>query len=205
MKRSERRKYRRRILWGRVIAAIVIVFIATWGGYHLVGYLVKHKFFLKEEKVVTESPGNRTSLTERKIEMPRKTVYLYLPDSQYAKLVEEPKEIVESSIEEMVMELFKALVEAKEKVIPQGTEIKRIFLGKGILFLDLSSNIVKNHPGGSSAELMTIYSIVNSICKSFPEIKMVQLLVDGKVLYTLKGHVDISFPLEPVWKFRTGE
>lgn len=205
MRRSERRKYRRRILWGRVIAAVVIVFIAIWGGYHLVGYLVKHKFFIKEEKVAIEPPSDKVSLVEKKIEVSKKTVYLYLPDSQYTKLVEETKEIVESSMEEMVKEIFKALAEAKEKVIPQGTEIKHIFIGKSILFLDLSSEIVRNHPGGSNAELMTIYSIVNSICKSFPEIKMVQLLIDGKVIDALKGHVDISFPLEPIWKFSTGE
>ncbi|MCS7233220.1 MAG: GerMN domain-containing protein [Synergistetes bacterium] len=201
MRRSERRKYRRRILWGRVIAAIAIVFIAIWGGYHLVGYMVKHRFFLKEEKAVKEMPIEKASIEEKRAEVSKKLIYLYLPDSQYAKLVEGTREIVESSIEEMVKDLFKILSESRERVIPQGVELKHVFVGKGVLFLDFSSEIIKNHPGGSNAELMTIYSIVNSVCKSFPEIRMVQFLVDGKVLDTLKGHVDISLPLEPIWKF----
>jgi len=201
MRRTERRKYRRRILWGRVIAALIIVIVAIWGGYHLVGYLLTHKVFLKEEKVVTESSVEKPPLSMKEPEISKKMVYLYLPDSKSERLVEESKEIAENSLEEMIKELLKALSESKGGVIPKGTELRHVFLGKGIVFLDFSSEIVKNHPGGSNAELMTIYSIVNSVCKSFPEVKMVQLMIDGKIVDTLKGHVDISLPLEPIWKF----
>ncbi len=65
--------------------------------------------------------------------------------------------------------------------------------------------MVRNHPGGSNAEIMTIYSIVDSICKSFPEIRMVQFLIEGKVVDTLKGHIDVSLPLEPSWKLKARE
>ncbi|KUK13278.1 MAG: Putative germination protein GerM, partial [bacterium 42_11] len=195
MRRTERRKYRKRILWGRVIAAVVVLLVTIWGGYHLVGYLLKQKFFFKEEKMLKrEEMVKEPLVSERKIEISKKVVYLYLPDSAHENLTEESKEIVESSLEEMIREVFKELYDSKAKVIPQGTELKHVFIGRGIVFLDFSSQIIENHPGGSNAEVMTIYSIVNSLCKSFPEIKMVQFLVDGKVMETLKGHIDISFP-----------
>ncbi|MBC7332455.1 MAG: GerMN domain-containing protein [Synergistetes bacterium] len=206
MRRTERRKYRKRILWGRVIAAVVVLLVTIWGGYHLVGYLLKQKFFFKEEKMLKrEEMVKEPLVSERKIEISKKVVYLYLPDSAHENLTEESKEIVESSLEEMIREVFKELYDSKAKVIPQGTELKHVFIGRGIVFLDFSSQIIENHPGGSNAEVMTIYSIVNSLCKSFPEIKMVQFLVDGKVMETLKGHIDISFPIEPMWKIRMGE
>lgn len=207
MRRAERRKYRRRILWGRVILAAFIVSFAIWGGYNLVGYLIKHKFFLGSEEVskgvTVERPPEEKRTETLKPEIAKRVVYVYLPDSQYAKLIEERREIPESSVEDAIRELLKILSEGKNRVIPQGTELKRVFIGKGIVFLDFSSDIVKNHPGGSNAELVTIYSIVNSICKSFPEFKMVQFLIEGKVADTLKGHIDISLPIEPIWKFGT--
>ncbi|GEM_PF-2158902 len=204
MRRSERRKYRRRILWGRVILAALVVAFAIWGGYHLFGYLMKQKFFLGKEEPVSQVEEKKPP-EDKKVEVAKKRLHLYLPDEQYINLVEETREVSEGSIEEMVKELFKALSESKVKVIPSDTELKHVFIGKGVLFLDLSSDIIRNHPGGSNAELLTIYSIVNSICKSFPEFKMVQILVDGKVVNTLKGHIDISLPIEPLWKFRARE
>ena len=54
-----------------------------------------------------------------------------------------------------------------------------------------------NHPGGSTAELQTIYSVVNTLTLNFPGIKKVQLLIDGSVHDTLAGHIVISIPLGP--------
>ena len=54
-----------------------------------------------------------------------------------------------------------------------------------------------NHEGGSSGELQTIYSIVNTLALSFPEIKEVQILVAGNREETIAGHIDITTPLGP--------
>ena len=207
MKRSERRKYRKRILWGRVILAIIIVSLAGWGGYHLVGYLMKRTLFLGEERGASHPSVEKAKPAEisQKPELAKRLIYLYLPDPQRTRLIKKEKEIVEGSLEDMVKEVFKDLASAKEQVIPSGTELKHIFIGRGVLFLDFSKEMVRNHPGGSNAEMMTIYSIVNSICGSFPEIKMVQFLIEGRIMDTLKGHIDISLPLEPSWKLRTRE
>ncbi len=207
MRRSERRKYRKRILWGRVILAIIIVFLAGWGGYHLVGYLMKHRFFLQGEKRSLKAPVEKPKPEKllKKPELAKRLIYLYLPDAGRTKLVKQEKEIIEGSLEDMVREVFKELSSAKERVIPEGTRLEHVFIGRGVLFLDFSKEMVRNHPGGSNAEIMTIYSIVDSICKSFPEIRMVQFLIEGKVVDTLKGHIDVSLPLEPSWKLKARE
>jgi spore germination protein GerM len=51
--------------------------------------------------------------------------------------------------------------------------------------------------GGSEAELITVYSVVNSLTVNFPAIKRVQILVEDKPRPTLWGHVDLTRPLPP--------
>src|SRR5205085_914653 len=48
---------------------------------------------------------------------------------------------------------------------------------------------------GSHDELLSVYSIVNSLTVNFPAIKRVQILVDDRPADTLAGHVDLSRPL----------
>ena len=51
------------------------------------------------------------------------------------------------------------------------------------------------HPGGSLTELLTVYAIVNAVTANLPAIQRVQLLVDGKEVDTIAGHVDVRRPL----------
>ena len=53
-----------------------------------------------------------------------------------------------------------------------------------------------NHPGGALDELFTIYAIVNALTVNLPAITRVQILVDGKEVDTLAGHVDLRHPLQ---------
>ncbi|GAJ20538.1 unnamed protein product, partial [marine sediment metagenome] len=46
------------------------------------------------------------------------------------------------------------------RTIPEGTQVNEVYIADDIAYLDLSEEIFKNHPGGSSGELMTVYSIV---------------------------------------------
>ena len=50
-------------------------------------------------------------------------------------------------------------------------------------------------PGGSLYEIFTVYSIVNALTVNLPAITRVQILVDGKEVDTLAGHVDLRHPL----------
>ena len=61
--------------------------------------------------------------------------------------------------------------------------------------MDLSREVVTAHPGGSLDELLTIYAIVNALTMNLPAVTSVQVLVDGKEVDTLAGHVDLRRPL----------
>ena len=61
--------------------------------------------------------------------------------------------------------------------------------------MDLSREVATAHPGGSLNELLTIYTIVQALTTNLPAVTSVQLLVDGKEVDTLAGHVDMKRPL----------
>jgi spore germination protein GerM len=80
--------------------------------------------------------------------------------------------------------------------IPPGTTLRAVFVtDEGAAFVDLSREVASAHPGGSLNELLTIYTVVQALTTNLPAITSVQLLVDGKEVDTLAGHVDIRRPL----------
>ena len=80
--------------------------------------------------------------------------------------------------------------------VPPGTQLRALFVtAKGEAYVDLSGEIVSGHPGGSLSEMLTVYAIVDALTVNLPAITTVQVLVDGKEVDTLAGHVDLRRPL----------
>jgi spore germination protein GerM len=80
--------------------------------------------------------------------------------------------------------------------IPAGVKVNAIyFTSKGDAYVDLSREIITGHPGGSLNEALTVYSIVLALTTNVREITAVQILVDGKQIVTLAGHIDLRQPL----------
>lgn len=83
-------------------------------------------------------------------------------------------------------------------VLPAQTEVLDVYSGlDGVLYLNFGPGIVENHPGGSSAEYATLSSLVQTMTENFPEVKAVQVLIDGRPRETLAGHFGIRDPLRP--------
>jgi spore germination protein GerM len=81
-------------------------------------------------------------------------------------------------------------------VIPAGTTLRALFLtARGEAYVDVSREIITGHPGGSLHEFLTVYAIVNVITINMPDITAVQVLVDGREVDTLVGHLDLRHPL----------
>ena len=81
-------------------------------------------------------------------------------------------------------------------VIPEGTTLRAFYVtDRGDAFVDLGPEIVRAHPGGSLNELLTVYALVNAVTANLPAVQRVQLLVDGKEVDAIAGHVDIRRPL----------
>lgn len=82
-----------------------------------------------------------------------------------------------------------------EDVIPIGTKVLSFKVdADGVAQANFSKEIVKKGQG-SYNELMMTGAIVNTLTE-FPEIKKVQILVEGKRVITLGGHIDVEDPLQ---------
>jgi germination protein M len=86
--------------------------------------------------------------------------------------------------------------------IPPGTTLRALYLtDRGDAFVDLSVEARTKHPGGALDELFTVYSIVNALTTNLPAVRRVQILVEGKEVDTLSGHVDLRHPLQKSLKW----
>jgi spore germination protein GerM len=102
-----------------------------------------------------------------------------------------------------VTEQARAIIEAQiaaaaplVSAIPPETKLREVFVTeRGDAFVDLSGDVTARHPGGSLDEIFTVYTIVNALTVNLPAITRVQILVDGKEVDTLAGHVDLRHPL----------
>ena len=91
--------------------------------------------------------------------------------------------------------LIKGPREGLMRTIPEGTTLRAFFLADdGTAYVDMSEVVSENHPGGCKSELLTIYSIVNSLILNISEIETVQILIGGREAMTLSGHIDLRYP-----------
>ena len=79
-------------------------------------------------------------------------------------------------------------------VIPKATKVKSVVVRDRMATVDVSSELVKRGFGGSATEILAVAAIVNTLTE-FPEVERVQILVDGKKVDTLFGHIDVYDPL----------
>jgi hypothetical protein len=133
-------------------------------------------------------------------EVPMREVQLYFTDSEGTFLVPEPRDIPMCDVDrDCINSLLVSLINGSQQgnfpVLPKETKILGIEVENDLVRVDFSRQLVDFHPGGSLTELLSIYSIANSLSESFPYIRQIQILVAGEVRQTLKGHVRIDQPI----------
>jgi spore germination protein GerM len=136
---------------------------------------------IKAQLFYVSDEGTRLTIVERDVP------YAESPDDQ-------AREIINAQIAPAVEPLVSA--------IPSGTTLRNVFITpQHEAFVDLSGDVSSAHPGGTTNELLTIYTIVHALTYNLPAVTAVQVLVDGKEVDTLAGHVDIRRPLakNPAW------
>jgi spore germination protein GerM len=130
-------------------------------------------------------------------------ITLYFSDEEGEYLIGEKREILKKNVikeeaRETIIELIKGPKGKLVPTLPPRTKLLTLQINDaGVAKVDFTSALSKDHPGGSSAEMMTVYSIVNSLVLNFPPIKRVQILIDGKPIETLTGHLSLRKPVPP--------
>jgi hypothetical protein len=82
------------------------------------------------------------------------------------------------------------------RAVPAGVTVRGVFMpGRDDAYVDLDSAFVKTLPGGSHNELLAAYAIVSVLTTNLSPVARVQILIDGREVETLAGHVDLREPL----------
>ncbi len=129
-------------------------------------------------------------------------VHLYFSDKDSQFLMAENRVLKSRQDPEFfARSIIEALIKGPQqglaRTLPAATVIRAIFVTQdGICFVDLTSAVTDNHPGGIQSELLSIYSIVNSLVLNVPQIKAVKLLINGTEAMSLAGHIDLQIPLK---------
>ncbi len=134
-----------------------------------------------------------------------KTITLFFLSEEDGLLHGEERDIFSNSslifeIKQTIEELLVGSDNGYISPFPPESRLREVFMTEGgIVYVDFSREIQDKHLSGARAEISTVYSVVNSLAINFESIKKVFILVDGNEKETLKGHVDISRPLVPMY------
>lgn len=146
---------------------------------------------------VTQSQPGSTETATRKIAA---RLYFVAEDGVHLVTVDRDIEYGEGTVEQASRILEAQLGAAPapySTAIPEGTKLQAVFVSSlGEAYVDLSPEMGAKHPGGSLNEFLTVYTIVNALTTNLPAITAVQILVDGKEVDSLAGHVDLRRPLQ---------
>jgi spore germination protein GerM len=128
------------------------------------------------------------------------TLYFAAEDAQ--SLVAETRLINEcTKDEDCVRDTVQALIAGSQNglvpIFPAQTKLRDVILSESLAQVDFSDDLIAAHPGGTQSELLTVYGLTNTLAVNFPHIRQVQILVAGRAVATLKGHVDLRQPVSP--------
>lgn len=83
--------------------------------------------------------------------------------------------------------------EKAEAILPAAVKVRSVQEKEGTATADFSSEITRLNVG-SMGEALVVAAIVNTLTE-FPHVRQVQILVEGRKVESLAGHVDTSRPL----------
>ena len=161
-------------------------------------------FFIQDAGAQREHKIQEDALSHPadRIQLKKSLAHLYFADKDNYFLMSEQRVVThpENPVDS-ARAIVEALIEGPQKglvrTVAAGSQLRAVYITpNGDCYVDLSQAAAKNHPGGCNSELLSIYSVVNSLILNIPEIKRVKMLIEGKEVLTLAGHIDLKLPLE---------
>jgi hypothetical protein len=181
--RHKRTKKKQRFALFTVIVVVSAVFLSLF-------------FITLFDYIYPPATGRHTAAKKRE----KQEVTLFFSDANERFLVPEKRFIPkEKDPEVLATELVKALLEGSKtglvNTFPDKAELRGVKReGNDTLLVNFSESLVANHPGGSAAEMATVFSLTNTLTANVQVIKKVKIRIGGKERESLKGHIGIRAP-----------
>lgn len=181
--KHKRKKKGRRIILLSAIIVVSVVFLAIF-------------FVTLFDYIYPPATGKHTVAKKKD----KQEVILFFSDANERFLVTEKRFVPqEKELEAQAGEMIRALIAGSKtglvNTFPENAELEGVKReGEDTLTVNFRKSLVSNHPGGSTAEMATIYSLTNTLTTNLPAIKRIRILIDGKKRESLKGHIGLEKP-----------
>ena len=145
--------------------------------------------------------------TKPGFEGPKRVVMLYFRVRGQKLLQEEMREIMgASSATEEAKRILEELIKGPESdllpTVPRAARVRYLFIdSSGTAYADFDREFTEGQPADAQEGIYAAFSIVDTLASNFPQIKRVQILVEGAEISSLAGVVDTAAPLVPRYVF----
>jgi hypothetical protein len=159
-------------------------------------------WFLAKRSLEGRALSSSAALPQPDAKGRRVISHLYFGDLQGRFLTSEQRSVHRpDSAAAYARQLIHMLIEGPKpggsRTLPETARVRSLFVsGDGVAYVDFVDSAFEQHPGGVGSELITLYSVVNTLVLNIEEIRCVKLLIGGQEAVTLAGHVDLA----PVYK-----
>ncbi len=181
---------KRRLVW-------VIVLILLFGSGISGGYFYFSKMF-------QQHPPQREEVAEKGIGQMEDlfSLRMYYPVDGRLQMEERmlQRRTTQMSIAEAVIgEFLRGPAGAKASVIPRDARLLGLYRGAdGMLYVDLSDEFRRNFQGDVVAEFLLLKGLYESLISNVQEITDVKVLIEGREIESLGGHIYLIYPLKDV-------
>jgi len=173
----------------------IIYFAATLGGIFILLVI----FFVTLFSAIFP-PVDTEALKKKE----KQIVQIYFSDQQERFLRAEKRYVIkENDAAGQAREITQALLEGSKtglvNTFPHGVAVRDVTMSDAgtTASVSFSKNLIKLYQGGSASEMATIYSLTDSITQNIPGIKKVKILVEGKEVSSIKGHISTRRAFSP--------
>lgn len=179
-------------MWKRILVSTLVVLVILLLGIALFWWRQKTPSSVEPTAMVVPDTEARE-------------IVLYFVDSTGLQLAAEERKIAGCHEErQCIAQTLVALAEGSAELqaaIPARTRILGVDVAQDLATINFSRELSDYHPGGSLSELLSVYSLANTLRVNFPYLRYFQFLIDGEKRSTLRGHVDIFRPVEADFRF----
>lgn len=180
----------KKYLW---IPAFLLLFAAGMTG----GY-----FYFSKKFPSQASPAKETEEKIGRAIEDMFTLRIYYPAGRRLQMEErkaQKKTIQMTVAEAVISEFLKGRVNASVSEIPKDAKLIGLYRGDdGMLYVDLSDEFRRNFGGDAAAEFLLLRGLYESLMSNVYDITDVKILIEGREMESLGGHLYLSYPLKDI-------
>ena len=124
------------------------------------------------------------------------TLKIYYIDED-GRVVNEEKELLSGAtlLDDIKLAVEEAAAKpSKDKItngVTQGVKVRKVYVDDNkCAYIDFEESLITRHIGGTQGELNTLECIKQTVASNFKDIEYIKLLVNGKEIQTIAGHIN---------------